>query len=89
MKLVEIRWHDSLDWDIGSQWAEVAWVREQPIPDYMKSVGYLLKEDDIYYWLVQSRHLTGDGKDKVGRPYLIPKGCVISFREVPDVESPP
>lgn len=79
---VEVEWLDSLD--VGTEiWMDTAEVLAETCGDSMRSIGYLLKEDERFLWLSQSCHCQENGVVvRVGRPFLIPKACIIEKREV-------
>lgn len=83
LSLVEIEWRDSLDGPTDPSWYALSDAHAQVCHDRLWSVGYLLKEDATYVWLVDKVHCSGQVDSvRVGQPHLIPKGCIVRRRRL-------
>lgn len=70
--LVEILWEDH--YSMGDDWYE----RDHPhVPCILAAVGYVVNEDDMYYYVACTYELESD-KYSAGTAVL--KNCVIGFR---------
>ena len=83
LSLVEIEWRDSLDSNQPATWQELGEAQQEQCDDRLFTVGYIVKEDRHYVWLVQHVHQSGQSERvRVGRVYLIPHGCIIKRRKL-------
>lgn len=71
--LVEVFWEDH--YSIGDDWYEPGHSHE---PCVLSAVGYLVDEDDMYYYVACTYELDS-GKYSAGTAVL--KNCVVRFRQ--------
>ena len=80
MKIVRVRWHDSVSMNSWQSQDNVKeWFKNGS--DVMESVGFLYKKSKKCIVIVQSIHAYDKGTN-LGDPMMIPMGCVISIKKL-------
>lgn len=76
-KLVEVIWDDAAS---NSE----AWVHKDDMesPEQVITIGFVIKEDDRAIYIASSIANDEDHEDTVGNTMTIPKGMIVSRREV-------